>query len=178
MAKEIKDKIPNSFTVYGEIVGYKPEGGAIQVAAGGKSYDYGCAQGEHKFAVYRVKSTNIDGKTLELSWPQMREFCNKYGLTMVHEWFYGPVLTICPYNPLEETIEIWQKKLLETLKFLYVRDDLCKFNKNAVPAEGVVLRVDYLERCESYKLKNFRFLQDETKNNDAGIIDTETLESE
>jgi len=185
VAKEIEDKIPASYTVYGEIVGYKPDGSAIQAASGGRAYHYGCAEREHKFVVYRVKTTNIEGKTLELTWPQMKQFCNKYGLQMVHELFYGPVTDILSFEPYAKEIEnpklalsTWQSDLLMEIEKLYMKDDMCVFNNNEVPAEGVVVRIDRLDECDSFKLKSFLFLMDETKKNDAGVIDMETQEAE
>jgi hypothetical protein len=185
VAKEVSDKIPTSFSIYGEIVGYTPEGKIIQAAAGGRAYHYGCAKGEHKFVVYRVVTTNSEGKTLELSWPQMKEFCNKYGLEMVHEWFYGPVFELFPietnfYMTIvdeRERLELWQNNLLKFLVLEYTNDGMCQFNNNEVPAEGIVVRRDSLEICDSWKLKNFLFLTDETKKNDAGVLDMETVES-
>ena len=186
VAKEIESKIPASYTIYGEIVGYTPTGSPIQSASGGRPYHYGCAKGEHKLVVYRVVTTNIDGKTLELSWPQMTEFCTKYGFEMVYEWFYGPVSNLFPietnfYNAIEdpkESIEKWQDNLLKFIELEYVNSGKCFFNNDGVPAEGVVVRIDHLTECESWKLKNFAFLEDETKTLDAGVVDMETVESE
>ena len=45
-----------------------------------------------------------------------------------------------------------------------------------VPAEGIVIRIDHLDRCEAYKLKSFAFLEGETKALDAGETDLETEE--
>ena len=42
--------IPRNITIYGEIVGYKPSGKAVQ-----KNFDYGCRQGESALMIYRVK---------------------------------------------------------------------------------------------------------------------------
>lgn len=176
VAKEISDKIPNSFLLYGEIVGYTPTGRAIQSASGGRAYHYGCAVGEHRFAIYRVVTTNNEGLTLELSWPQMKEFCTKYGLEMVKELYYGPVSTLVPYDSSMD-IRDWQENLLKTLGTLYVHDQDCVYNKG-LPAEGIVIRVDHLNECSSYKLKNFRFLMDESVLLDAGVADMETAESE
>jgi len=183
VAKEIEDKIPASYTVYGEIVGYKPDGGAIQAASGGRPYHYGCAKGEHKFIVYRVKTTNVDGKTLELSVPQVREFCNKYGLQMMHELFYGPVSLFLGWAPNvsswgEDGLARWRDEFMNKLETRYVYDQMCPFNNKEVPAEGVVVRIDRLDECDSFKLKNFKFLEDETKKNDAGVLDMETQEAE
>ena len=184
--KEVADKIPVSYTVYGEIVGYTPTGSPIQSASKGRPYHYGCSKGSHKFVVYRVTTTNADGKTLELSWPQMREFCNKYGFEMVHEWFYGRADDLLSYLTVkyagndsnEDGIRVWQKELLKVIEENYVNNKPCPFNNNEVPAEGIVVRRDRLTECESWKLKNFAFLEDETKMLDIGTVDIETAESE
>ena len=178
VASEVSDKIPNGYTLYGEIVGYLPNGGHIQKGLGGKIYHYSCQPGEHKFVVYRIVNTNIDGKTLELSWPQMKEFCNKYGLEMVKELFYGPVTEICSFDPMLQTISEWQETLLKTIVFFYATETNCLYCNFEVPSEGVVVRIDHLNECESWKIKNFGFLELETKMNDTGEVDIETAESE
>jgi hypothetical protein len=58
-----------------------------------------------------------------------------------------------------------------------MHDQDCAYN-NGLPAEGIVIRVDHLNECSSYKLKNFRFLMDESVLLDAGVADMETVESE
>ncbi len=173
VAKEVEDLIPKGYSLYGEIVGFTPTSKPIQ----GK-YHYGCGPMQHKFLVYRVTTTNADGKTLELSWPQMREFCIKYGLEMVKEIFYGKVTDLVPFDLYNDDVRDWQEKLLAYLEKTYVFDGLCPFNNNEVPAEGVVLRIDHLDECESYKLKNFAFLLKESKELDKGQIDIETEQSE
>lgn len=189
VANEVSDKIPASYTLYGEVVGYTPSGKAIQAASGSRHYHYGCQQGKHKLLVYRVVTTNADGKTLELSWPQMQEFTKKYGLEMVHTFYYGPISNLFspdPYFKAVESfqtgiavydVEAWRKDLLVFLEKTYVRDEMCQFNNGEVPAEGVVVRIDGLTECQSYKLKNFLFLEDESKKNDKGEVDIETVES-
>jgi hypothetical protein len=53
----------------------------------------------------------------------------------------------------------------------------CKYNRNEVPAEGVVVRIDHLEEAEAYKLKSYLFLQVESQFLDEGVADLETQES-
>ncbi len=182
---ELKEKIPASYNIYGEIVGFTKTGSPIQAAPGGKPYHYGCEPGTHKFVVYRVNSVNIDGKTLELSWPQMQEFCSRYNIESVKELYYGKAgdlfteeLEWSEYISEEAELDRWQQEFLKYLEKTYVNDQMCKYNNNEVPAEGIVLRIDGLSECESYKLKNFLFLEQETKLNDEGIVDIETQESE
>lgn len=171
VAKEIEDRVPKGFTIYGEIVGYTPQGGAIQ---GG--YAYGCQPGTHKLVVYRVTSTNADGQTLELNWLQLKEFCTKYGFEMVKEFWYGQAKNFVTAPWVE--VDHFQQELLDRLEYLYVNDQDCPYNEPGTPAEGIVLRVDRLNECESFKLKNFRFLEHESKLLDKGEADIETLESE
>lgn len=170
VAQEVEDRIPNGYTLYGEIVGYTRDGAPIQ---GG--YAYGCAEGQHRFLVYRVTSTNVDGKTIELSWPQLTEFCNGYGFEMVPALWDGRAYDLFPEL---STKTHWQEEFLPKLESTYVRDAMCPYNDEKVPVEGIVLRVDHLEESEAFKLKNFKFLEWETKALDKGEVDTETAESE
>ena len=55
-------------------------------------------------------------------------------------------------------------------------DVMCKTNNYEVPAEGVVLRKDFLHRSEAFKLKNFRFFLHETKELDSGELDIESAQ--
>lgn len=172
IAKEVHDRIPNGFTLYGEIVGYTSDGAEIQ-----KGYAYGCMPGEHAFVVYRVTFTNVDGKVYELPWPQAREFCEKQGLRVVPTLFYGPATAIYPLHRPLNTHE-WQTGLLNTLEDDYANDSDCLYNPKGTPAEGVVVRIDRLAQAEAFKLKNFRFLERETKMLDKGEVDTETAQTE
>lgn len=176
VAKEVEDKIPNGFTLYGEIVGWVPGGtekigrevSAQAFAPIQKGYHYGCKEGDHKFLVYRVTHTSPDGFVLELPWLQMKEFCAKYGLDTVKELWYGQARGLVP-----DVYTHWHESLVKLLEELWVKDGLCPYN-NEVPAEGVVIRVDHLESSEAYKLKNWSFLEAETKLLDKGEVDTET----
>ena len=170
VAQRIKHLIPKGYTVYGEIVGYTSTGSPIQ---GG--YTYGCPPSIHRLMIYRVTSTNSDGEVIELSWPQLKEFCTQNGLEHVKELYYGP--------PSQEIYSLARDKgitlseaMLEWLEVTYVRGQDCEYNPG-LPAEGIVVRVDHLDHCDSYKLKNFRFLEHETKLLDANAIDIETNES-
>jgi hypothetical protein len=169
VAKEVEDKLPLGYTIYGEIVGYTPEGSPIQ-----GDYTYGCPVGGHRFVLYRVTSTNPDGKVIELSWQQMKEFAAKTGIETVPELWYGKASDLV----LMYSDEGFSRDLLVTLEGRWVHDGMCPFNGNKVPAEGVVVRVDHLESAEAYKLKNFKFLERESKSLDKGEVDVETQEAE
>lgn len=174
VAYEVADLIPAGFTLYGEIVGYTVDGAPIQ-----KGYTYGCSPGGHKLVIYRVTSTNAEGKTLELTWPQVQEFCQSKGLETVPTLYYG-LAGIWVYeaqNGHFDEEHHWNENFLQVLEKKYVNDGMCPYNDNKVPAEGIVIRVDHLAECESFKLKNFKFLEFESKELDKGEVDTETMES-
>jgi hypothetical protein len=165
VGKEIRDLIPKGYTVYGEIVGWTPEGGAIQ-----PGYHYGCAPGTHRFLVYRVTTTNPDGRVLELSWLQMKEWTRRVGLEMVQELFYGRAS-----NLHYQIGGDWYDGLLKTIEVQWLRDQMCPHNCMEVPAEGIVLRIERLAECEPLKLKNYRFLEWESKELDKGEVGLEEM---
>jgi hypothetical protein len=167
VARELAPLIPKGYSIYGEIVGYTPDGAPIQ-----PGYHYGCTEKAHRFLVYRVTHTNPDGKVIELSWHQMREFCERNGLEMVRELWWGAAIDFEEY-----TNEHWHEKVLAGLEEAYITEGPCPHNNNEVPAEGICIRVDRLDSCDIYKLKNFAFLERETKMLDKGEVDTETAES-
>lgn len=186
VAKEIEDKIPKGVTLYGEIVGYMPNGGKAVQSMKGNPYHYGCQPDTHRFLVYRITTTNADGKVVEYSWLQMKEFCAKVGLEMVKELYYGFagdfgtgelwLLAEAAKGGHPDDLAKWQDAFLKEVEDLWVHDQMCPYNDMAVPAEGVIIRVERLDECESYKLKSFLFLKGETEDLDAGVIDTETAE--
>lgn len=169
-AKNISDRIPTEYTIYGELVGYTPEGSPIQ-----KGYSYGCDPKTYTLFVYRVITTNNDGKTLELSWSQMQEFCATRALEPVKELFHGKANELVSYDGND--IQEWQKQFLNYLETRWVHDQDCQYNPK-MPAEGIVIRRDSLTSCEAWKLKNFRFMERETKELDKEIVDIETIESD
>lgn len=166
VAKEVQGKLPPGFTVYGEIVGFTEDGAPIQ-----QGYHYGCLPKAHKFLVYRVTFTDANGKPYELTWFQMREFCTRAELEMVPTIYYGQAQRLFPW--LEGAGEAWQEQFLASLEKEFVSDQLCKHNKCQVPEEGIVVSKESLHGRESWKLKNFRFLEHETKAIDKGAADLE-----
>ena len=171
VGKEVLPRLPKGVTVYGEIVGWTPSGEPIQ-----PGYHYGCAPGTHKFLVYRVTTTNYDGVVYELGWPQLKNFCQNIDLEFVKEFYYGYANNFVNYKDME--LDEWQQELLWTLEKYYACDEMCVFNNREVPAEGIVLRVEKLDECQAFKLKNFKFLERETKLLDNDVPDMEELQSE
>jgi len=166
---DIGEHIPKGWTLYGEMLGYDRNGKAIQ-----KHFDYGC-QGNvwHKLEVYRITNTTPDGLVTELTYPQIKEFCDRVGLAASHLFFYGKAGDW--YNTdYSTTLETWRKNFIERLEKAYNEKD-CFMCTNKVPEEGVVVRVEDLFECKSYKLKSFRFLEFESQELDNGEADIESL---
>lgn len=168
VAYEIGHLIPAGFTLYGEIVGFTSSGREIQ-----KDYHYGCDSQRHRFLVYRVTATNQEGLVIELDWPQVVEFCGSRGIETVRPLFYGQAIDFC--QPQEG--KSWHESFLEKVKSEFIQDQDCPYNPG-LPAEGVVVRVERLQRSRAFKIKNFRFKERESKLIDKGVPDMEEDQSE
>ncbi len=161
---ELEGRIEEGITIYSEIVGYAQSGKAIQ----GK-YDYGCAVKEHKNRVYRMTYTKPNGSVIELDWFQIQNYCNRHGLETVPVLYIGFAAQLFP--TLDQN-QHWNQEFFAKLQQFYLEKD-CVHCKNAVPAEGIVLRIDGLESFAAYKLKAKRFLKIETEELDKGIVNIE-----
>lgn len=159
--KRLEGLLPENFLVYGELVGWTPDGAPIQ-----KNYTYQVPQGCAELFVYRVAFVNGQGRVVDLSWNGVQEFCRDHGLQTVPELWRG-------YHR-DFNVNGWID-----VRF---REAGCK---NALPLEsnpklvdeGVCVRVD---RLAPYilKAKSPIFLQHETKLLDKGEVDMEALGSE
>ena len=164
---ELKEFIPKGISIFYEIVGYLPSGGAIQ-----SKYDYSCEKNEHKIYVYKITYTNSDGKVFVIGSKESEEFCKKIGFDFVPIHFHGTAKDYFPYNSTEQSLDEWQKSFVRFLEERFLEGD-CPICKNKVPFEGICIRKESLVQYEVYKLKSFNFLLKESKNLDAGIPDIE-----
>lgn len=167
ISKTLDPFVTEGITMYGEAVGFTKGGGYIQ-----KDYDYGCNPGEYKLFIYRITSTNYSGKVIEFSAKQVKEYCEKFGLNYVPEFYYGYAKDLFDIS-LEE---YWQENFLQKLTDTYLEKD-CDICVNKVPGEGIVVRRETLD-IDVYKHKSFRFKEYESKALDSGEVDMETQESE
>ena len=170
IGKKLNDIVPKGISLYGEAVGFMPTGAAIQSAKKG-TYDYGCAASEYKIIVYKMTFTNSDGISYTIPWLPMVEFCKKHGIETPPLYFYGYAKDAFDISIDDENK--WREEFLEKLstKSEWGLNDVdCLYCKNKVPSEGVVLRVEDTTDYDLFtaKLKNFRFLDEETKLLDAG----------
>ena len=154
VAKEIGDKIPKNWTIYGEVLGFTSDGGWIQ-----KDYAYGCKQGEHKFYVYKISVVNEDGKVIYLTDKQIEEYCEKVGLLYKDTFiYYGRAINRFNYKEdgKEWSLDTWREKFLEILEATYTEKD-CYMNPGQ-PEEGIILRVENMYEYNAFKLKSKKFL--------------------
>jgi hypothetical protein len=155
----VDDRVPENFILYGEVIGYTKDGGAIQ-----KNYTYGLPVGESLLYIYRVAVITNQGRVVDLSWDQVVSFCEEAGLLHVpelwrgkHEDFKVDDWIDIQYHPtFPQAVPLAQGK-----KFV---------------DEGVVVRAEgkapYL-----LKAKSPIFLQHETKMLDEEAVDLEAEES-
>jgi hypothetical protein len=155
---ELKEFLQEGLTFYFEIVGFMPNGDAIQ-----KDFDYGCEAGKHKNYIYRITFTNPKGKVFELSAKQVQEYCKANGLLPVPQLYYGYAkdLLNVPYDERD-----FEEKFLARVKELYNEKD-CYICANKVPEEGCVVRIEELG-LECYKSKSEKFYLKESKDLDKG----------
>lgn len=83
--KKLEGLIPENFLVYGELIGWTPNGTPIQ-----KNYTYQVPPQTCDLYVYRVAFVNAQGMVVDLSWDQVREFCKDRNLRTVPELWRGP----------------------------------------------------------------------------------------
>lgn len=182
--KIVRPHLQKGLTAYYEIVGYLPNGGAIQ-KLGGKAFDYGfvppCIQDDYTpyeygknfgIRVYRVTYTNPDGRVYEFSARQVQQWCAKEGLIPVTQYYYGYAKDL--YPDLDQS-QHWNEEFLNRLAtdknfFMECESPTCS---NDVPHEGIVIKLENFQ-SEAYKLKCIRFLEKESKSLDKGEVDIET----
>ena len=166
-ANKILPNINNGTSVYGEIVGYYPDGKLIQ-----KGYDYGCNQGEYEFYVYRVvRNTNLGAK-LEVPYDQLKLYF-KNDVKTVPVRFSGMAVDLAKeFGCDPQTDEELQQCLFNGLKNeIEIFEPTCK---NKVPREGYVVRVENSPSKPAFKMKSFLFLKYEDEQMDKGDVDVET----
>lgn len=153
--KKLDDLVPDNFILYGELIGWTSNGAPIQ-----KNYTYRVPHGTSDLYIYRVAMVSNQGILVDLSWEQVKEFCNDRALKYVPELWVG----MHRYFNAEE----WKDRR-------FADDGI----KNAVPLddnspcdEGVCIRVDGLAPY-ILKAKSPRFFEHESKMLDEEAVDIE-----
>jgi len=164
VGKEVGDVLPKGYILFGEIIGWTKNGAPIQAG-----YTYQLPQGQHELYVYRIAQINPQGRLVDLSWDQVKEFCNDSGLKYVPELGRGLHWDFVADDWLD-------KRYAEDLGLKQALPLEKSTKKNPIVDEGVVIRVEGLvPYCA--KLKSPLFYEYETKQLDAEVVDLESAES-
>lgn len=173
-AKKLTGLIPEGVCIYGEIVGFTPNGTPIQ-----KDYDYKCnplVEDKSKLMVYRMTQDNKELDIADVI--KFGEYLKSKLGDIIMEY---PLLykgTLKDFYPDLSTIDHWHENVLELLKnekrFLMEENEpLCN---NKVPREGFVLRKVNDPIAEAWKLKTTKFFFRERDLLDKGEVDNEMVE--
>lgn len=169
--EDYKHALEDGISLYGELVGFTDNGAYIQ-----RDYDYGCdpqgaesdAKDNYRFIIYRITYTKPNGQFIEFSWQQIKTYCALYGLEHAHELYFGRAGDFASVNEAQE----FGDGLFETIVKEFIKEQDCKHCKNAVPAEGIVIRRDgHLTKYDVYKVKSKRFVYGETTTEESNIED-------
>ena len=173
-AEKLNNLIPQDYCIYCEIVGYTPNGTAIQ-----KGYDYGCKQTDDvksKLMVYRI--TEHD-KELEISDViAFGQYLKEHLGDIIIDFplmYHG---TLADLHPEISTTEHWHENILEALKVekRFLMEELEPMCINKVPREGFVIRKANDPIKEAWKLKTTAFGLREASQIDKGEVDMEMAE--
>jgi hypothetical protein len=173
-AEKLNNLIAQDYCIYCEIVGYTPNGTAIQ-----KGYDYGCKQTDDvksKLMVYRI--TKHD-KELEISDViAFGQYLKEHLGDIIIDFplmYHG---TLAELYPEISTTEHWHENVLEALKVekKFLMEQMEPMCINKVPREGFVIRKANDPIKEAWKLKTTAFGLREASQIDKGEVDMEMTE--
>ena len=144
--KEIGDKVEKGISIYAEIIGKGIQGDMF-------TYNQ-----EYGIYVYRITQTSIDGNVVEFSWEQVKNYCEKYGLNHVEEYFVGKV----------KELVVLDESLLDYLQQKYLNKSYpdCKID------EGICIRLRNTD--EIFKLKSPNFIKMESDNQENEVEEKES----
>ncbi|CAM4329856.1 RNA ligase family protein [Nocardia ninae] len=153
--------LPEGFMVYGELIGWNPDGTPIQ-----RGYTYDIPANMAELWVYRVTRINAQGYQTDLSWDQLVEFCHTIGL--------NPVPVLWRGKAGDFAVDEWMD--IRYFDAGHVQAIPMEFGNRDLVDEGVVIRRDGLKPT-LLKAKSPAFLRHETGELDAGVADIESVES-
>lgn len=157
--------LPENYIIYAELIGYTPDGKEIQ-----KNYTYNIEARTCELYIYRIAIVNSQGLLTDLSWEQVKEFCNKNGLKYTPE--------IGTYTIEELTANDFEKvkSFLDVRYFESGMKNCIWLGDNDLVDEGICLRIDGLTP-RIYKSKSPKFLEHETALLDTGEEDLESSQN-
>lgn len=166
--KKLDGIIPENYILYGELIGWTPDGKEIQ-----RNYTYGIQKGLCELYIYRITIVNSKGLTTDLSWEQVKEFCSKNGLK------YVPELYTCYMAQLLENDFQAVKKFMDDRYFdgnVGFRNAVWLGENKEIVDEGICIRADGLTP-KILKAKSPKFLEHETSILDTGEEDLESSQN-
>lgn len=158
--KKLDGLLPEGFILFGELVGKLKGGKEIQ-----KNYTYGFE--DTKLYVYRIAIVNEKGYMQDLTWDQVKGFCDERGLKYVPEFTR---VKVKDFN--------W-----EDYKDKRYADDKVNFpsaislGKEGIVDEGIVARIETSNMPIFYKAKSPIFYEHETTLLDKGEQDLESTQA-
>ena len=173
-AEKLSGLIPKDYCIYCEIVGYTPNGTAIQ-----KGYDYGCLPTDEvksKLMVYRITDHDKELEIFDvIAFGQYLK--DNLGDIVINFplMYHG---TLAELYPEISTTDHWHENVLEALKVekRFLMEQMEPMCINKVPREGFVIRKANDPIKEAWKLKTNAFWLREAKQIDAGEVDIEMVE--
>lgn len=153
-------KLPENYVVYAEVIGYTKDGGAIQ-----KGYTYCIPHGQNKVYIYRIAVINTQGISVDLSWDQLKLFCEQNNLSYVPEIWRGKVKDMNIQQYMDTRLFDKYRNCLN----IGLLDDLVD--------EGVCIRREGLTPT-ILKAKAPKFFEYETIQLDTGEVDLESSQSQ
>lgn len=171
--KKLDGILPENYLLYGELVGWTSDGKEIQ-----RDYTYGIPKGNCELYVYRIAIVNEKGLTTDLSWQQVKEFCEKNNLKYTPELAVVKAKTLFPDdkivdgNPFVEIAKYMDARYFDG----GYRQALTLGGNKDIVDEGICIRQEGLTP-KIFKAKAPKFLEHETKLLDIGDEDLESSQS-
>lgn len=160
--RTLDDLIPQNFIVYGELIGWTPDGSPLQ-----KNYTYDVPQGQAELYIYRVAVVTEGGLLVDLHWDQVKHFAADRGLKTVPELWRGRHEEFIA----EEWIDL---RFYQDLSGYHSEPDIpVPLSSQKTVDEGVAIRTDVGRAPYILKAKSPIFLNHESKMLDEGAEDLE-----
>jgi len=158
--RSLDDRIAPNFILYGELVGYTKDGASIQ-----SGYTYDCEPRESTLYVYRVAVITSAGRLVDLSWNQVKNYCNEIGVKYVPELWVG--------KKKDFSVDLFTDSRLKDAGF----SNAVQLSDGKSVDEGVVIRTDIGLAPYLLKAKSPIFLRHESALLDAEVVDLEAENS-
>lgn len=160
---ELAGLVPKGYLVYGELIGWTPEGAPLQ-----SKYTYDVPHTQSELYVYRVATINPEGIVTDLTYDQIVEFCRDRGIKVV------PLLWRGKYKDFKP--EDWVDFPGHEDKLFNYHDEgypqAVSLSKDCPCDEGIVIRAEGLAPY-TLKCKSQTFVAHDNKVVEEGTLDME-----